>query len=597
MEPFSSELWHDRFCDALVGVRDAVRARNLSLPDQERRALRRIADHPGFAGLGPPIEPLARGKWIAARATAAVHSLAAALPPTAFTAVGLPADKAIVLWDRTLQNGLGPPELTRRSADLFGELRPRSSSTPRTALEMRIRSVMWLPGNHSMKGAASGITQVFHAITTALQIPDGPVLPSLADSSFDYEWTRLFEHRPPEQRQLVTLLCFMAAAPFPLALLSEGWDALPSPLRTVVRDPARLASLVTEVAAHGWFRTDPSAVTCAAEVQERVRSRLRRSAERTACSFVLRFLRAALSPDTHHHESWDGWRLAPPHVEAAAGQAERLDVRLSDAAYLLDRLSVYQRSADHDAPTAAETARHAVAICERTGISDPEAYSVIVGNLALALEQDRRFPEAIAAIEESLEVRARIFGTEDSDYAGTLSIKGYLLERAKRFTEAREAHQEALATMRRIVRRQPGRSTLETLVEVLNDYAACLRRGEPRADASAEALRTAMRLLDEALHLVERGAYGWKQVMVNRAHVLRLEGRLDEAETIFRDLVDYCEATYGDPSYELYVALRELSELLWERDSPDYDAVYLRAHEVDDAIGPDGRLEPDDPMR
>lgn len=597
MEPFSPELWRGRFCEALVEVREAVHARNRSLEDQERRALRTVAGHPGFRGLGPAIEPLARGKWIVARTAAAVHSLAAALPPTARTADGLPAEKAIVLWDRSLQEGLGPAELARRSAGLFEDLRPRSSPDTRNALEMRIRAVMWLPGNRSRKGAAPGITRVYHEITTALQIPDAPDPPSLADPSFDYEWTRLFRHGPPEHRQLVTLLCFMAAAPFPLELLSEGWEALPSPLRTVVRDRARLASLVTDLAAHGWVRVDASAVTCGTGVQERVRSRLRRPAERTACSFVLRFLRVALPHDAHHHDTWDDWRLAPPHVEAVAGHAERLDLRLDDAAYLLDRLSVHQRSADYDAPAAVETARHAVALCERTGLSDPEAYSVVAGNLALALEQDRRYPEAIAAIDESLVARARTVGTEDADYAGTLSIKGNLLERVKRVPEALDAHREALSTMRRVVERRPAGSAAVTLAEVLNDYAACLRGGGNGDGTPPAALRTAMALLDEALELVEPGAHPWKQVMVNRGRVLQLQGRLDAAETIFRELVGHCEAVYGDPSYELSVALRDLAAILWERDSPEYDAVYLRAHEVDDAIGPDGRLAPDDPMR
>jgi hypothetical protein len=60
--------------------------------------------------------------------------------------------------------------------------------------------------------------------------------------------------------------------------------------------------------------------------------------------------------------------------------------------------------------------------------------------------------------------------------------------------------------------------------------------------------------------------------------------RVDEARALFSDLVDYCEEAYGDPSYELYVALRDLSEVLHDLGDPEYDAVYLRAHEVDDAV-------------
>jgi hypothetical protein len=73
-------------------------------------------------------------------------------------------------------------------------------------------------------------------------------------------------------------------------------------------------------------------------------------------------------------------------------------------------------------------------------------------------------------------------------------------------------------------------------------------------------------------------------------------GAIGCAEAIYRDLVGYCEAAYGDSSYELYAALRDLADLLKERGSLDYHAVYLRAHEVDDAVGPDAPSDPDNPM-
>jgi hypothetical protein len=41
---------------------------------------------------------------------------------------------------------------------------------------------------------------------------------------------------------------------------------------------------------------------------------------------------------------------------------------------------------------------------------------------------------------------------------------------------------------------------------------------------------------------------------------------------------------YGNPSLQLFAALADLAEVLQETGSPDYEAVFLRAHEVDDAI-------------
>lgn len=53
---------------------------------------------------------------------------------------------------------------------------------------------------------------------------------------------------------------------------------------------------------------------------------------------------------------------------------------------------------------------------------------------------------------------------------------------------------------------------------------------------------------------------------------------------ILRDLVEFSERAYGDPSLQLFAALANLAEVLGEMGSPDYDAIFLRAHEVDDAL-------------
>jgi hypothetical protein len=71
---------------------------------------------------------------------------------------------------------------------------------------------------------------------------------------------------------------------------------------------------------------------------------------------------------------------------------------------------------------------------------------------------------------------------------------------------------------------------------------------------------------------------------MNRAHGLQKAGRLSEAATALRDLVEYCEQAYGDPSLELFAALADLSDVLEAVGHPDYHEVFQRAHEVDDAL-------------
>ncbi|MFG2129751.1 tetratricopeptide repeat protein [Streptomyces sp. NPDC048751] len=185
-------------------------------------------------------------------------------------------------------------------------------------------------------------------------------------------------------------------------------------------------------------------------------------------------------------------------------------------------------------------------------------------------------------MDRSLRVTEQSLGVQHEEYAGSLNIKGSMLERAKRYAEAGAAHEQALEIIREVFSRRSERSVEGTLVEILNDYAAFLLRKNPHGPA--DALPRAVALLDEANAHLERGEYGWRQVTMNRAHALHQSGRLDEAEGIFRDLVGFCEENHGPESYELSVALRDLADVLEDQGKDEeYEAVLLRAHEVDDA--------------
>lgn len=583
---FSGAVWSERFRGGLLAVRDVVAARGHSPSDEERKALRVVADHRAFDGLGLTGDRLARGKWITQRVVEAVDALRGQLPPTASTAAGNPADKAVLLWAHALSAGLHPDQLARRFPDL---LPGRTEDATRAAPALRVRSVMWLPGNRPLRASEAGIVALYYAVTAALQVL-GDSAPTLAEASFDYEWQRLMRDQPREQRQLVTLLSFLAPEPLSLSMLRDGWEAVPSPLRRTVRHAADLAGLVEHLTERGLVGSDLETVTCSQGTQERVRRRLNDKAQRTAAAFGVRFLRAALPADTHFHGAWATWRPALAHLDAAIGHAERLGVRLEDAAHLLDRLAVYHREAENDADTAITAGEHAIALADRTGRPDLEEYAIYLGNYSMALRQARRLAEAVDVMDRSLEVTRDSLGTEHEEYASSLSIKGNILEAWKRFTDAGEAHHQALMIIRKVIARRPEPGVRQTLVEILNDYAAYLLRDKP--ELPDDAVSQAVALLDEALRNVERGAYGWRQVAMNRAKAMRRLGQLAVAEEAFRDLVAFCEEAYGDPSYELSVALRDHAEVLKELGSPAYDEVYMRAHEVDDEVGPDSPADP-----
>jgi tetratricopeptide (TPR) repeat protein len=596
VEPFSEAAWCQQFRRGLVAVGRVAFARDHTGPEEELKALQRVAEHPAFQGLGPSGDRLTRGKWIALRVVAAVGALQGRLPPTASTAGGEPRDKAVLLWAYALSEGLNPTELAGRFPDLLPARAgngDRSEQALRVAAALRVRGVMWLPGNRPLRASEAGIAAVYRAVTTALQVL-GDEAPTVADVSFDNDWQRLSRDRRRDELQLVTLLAFLAPQPLPLSMVQDGWEALPPPLRRRVRGRDELNALAEQLTQRGLVGSDRETVVCGQSTQERIRRRLNDRAERSAVTFVLRFLRAALPANTHFHEAWTVWRPALAHVEAAVGHSERLGVRLEDAAHLLDRLAVYHREAENDADTAITAGQRAIAVADRAGRPDPEEYAIYLGNYSMALRQARRLAEAVEVMDRSLQVTQDSLGIEHEEYAGSLSIKGNILEAWKRYTEAGEAHRQALTIIRKVMDRRPEQEVQQTLVEILNDYAAYLLRDKP--GLPEDAIGQAVALLDEALTHLAQGGYGWRQVMMNRARALQSMGQLTAAEQTFRDLVAFCEQAYGDPSYELSVALRDLAEVLQELGSPEYEEVYLRAHEVDDRVGPDSSADPDDPM-
>jgi tetratricopeptide (TPR) repeat protein len=592
--PFGRELWDMHVLAGLEAARDVAALRRRasedarnnvigSAADDEEDALRRLADEPAFAEHHPELATkVDEGRWIMTRILQAADALREELPSERRTSEWTTPQKAVLLWTDALALGLRPTELFIQHPGLL----PGRRSTSSDAGAMRVRSAMWLRGNRRADSAAKGIERVYYAVVTALTQPSqGPPAPD--DTTFDYEWTRMAATPSPE-RQLLVLLAHLAPdVPVPFALLRLGWEPLPSPLRGFVRDRAALRAVTAGLTRRGLVGSTDETVTCSAATQQRVRRALTRAEAGSAASITMRFVKAALPPDTHHHESWPLWRRTEPHVRAAVEAARTSGRRLDDAAHMLDRLAVYLRETQR-LGEAITTSEEAVALADARGRPDLVEYGIYLGNLALALRSANRLDNALEVMDQSLEVTARSVGTEHEEYAGSLNIKGNLLGAMKRYGEAMKAHDEALAIIRRVAAARPLPEVIGTLVEILNDAASDLLRQEKEDDS-----RRALALLDDAEAHVERGEYGWTEIRFNRAEALRLLGHREEAKAILRDLVEFSERVYGSPSLQLFAALANLAEVLEETESPDYDAIFLRAHEVDDAL--QDEPDPDDP--
>jgi hypothetical protein len=148
-------------------------------------------------------------------------------------------------------------------------------------------------------------------------------------------------------------------------------------------------------------------------------------------------------------------------------------------------------------------------------------------------------------MDRSLEVTACSVGNEHPEYVGSLNIKGNLLGAMKRYGEVMDAHDDALAIIRRVAAARP-------VPEVIGTWSRSSTTWRPTySGMRGGRSRRALVLLDDADAHVERGECGWTEIRLNRAEALRLLGRLEEAEAILRDLGEFSERVYGNPSLQL----------------------------------------------
>ena len=547
-----------------AGLYAVHHARGSGLGEPTEDSLAAVAAEPAFAGVSVGDDPVERGRFIVDRVVDAVLTLRDATPPTAAGGRAGARQRAVVLWSLYLVDRVPFARLADASEDLFDEpLQARYRDQQVTAL-------MWRGGARPSRSAEPGIAALCAAVEE--RVFAGSVAAEAAATPV-----------PPEQAQVVgqllALLDVQANEPFPLEYVTTGRMCLPSPLRSVAAERGNVLDTVRVARRHGLLTVAGDTVRLLPAGRAAVTTPL------TALTAAL-FWRDALPANTHHYTSWQAWRPALAHVAPVAQRAAAAGGQAAeDAAYLLDRASVYLRQGCNDEEAARTLAEQAVAVSEQAGRPDPVQHGIYLGNLAIALQHLHRYAEAVATMQQALDVKADASGTDDDEYAGSLNIFANILKGWKRYDEAEARHAEALATMRRVARRDGMDVAAPTLRDTLNDYAADLLHRP--ATAGPQARQRAVRaeeLLREALAITPPGTYGFEPMMLNLAVARRRQADLAGAAQILREQVAHCESRVGDPSMALFGVLAELAEVLDELGDPEAAAVLERAHDVDDAL-------------
>jgi tetratricopeptide (TPR) repeat protein len=560
---------------------DPDRARELMA--LERKLLRQIATHPALEGLGIKAPDQDRGKWIVERVSAVGERLILDAE-IARSSGGLVApDIATYLWGLALRDGQDLDGLcaTARDEHLFSPREVGGEGGP-TWIRSRVRGAMWRRSNYPLKKAQPGIERVFFDVLSSLQ-STSDLQRWMQRVTFDYEWRRLEGF--VAERQLIIILSFFAADhPVPLGLLEKAWEALPTVLRGKVHEDDDLEGLVQSLGSRELVVAGDRTVAIPTGVQRHVLEKQDSKEIERSTFQATRILKAGLPWYTHHHTAWSLWRPSIPHVEAATQRSIRSRIGTRNAAHLLDRASVFFLEAENDALRASQYSARAISVAEEDGCPDVDEYAIYLINHAKALFELQQVNKALSYMDRSLEVTKATVGEASEAFAGSLNIKGNMLKRMKRYVEAGEIFELSLSTIRKVLLTDPTPEAKSTLIEILIDYAG----GLLETPSYPERTNRALELLHEADLMLDEGDYGWRQVQLNLSAALKQSGDLETAAGNLRHLACYSETAYGSWSYELYATLAALAEVLGELGHPEYDEVYLRAHQIDDRLGPYG---------
>lgn len=581
---FSPPDWWPEMRDAMSLISAAIWASGRAGEESaaiERRLLRQVGNHPTFNKLAIKAAPLERGKWIAGRVSAASARLVTDFVADGVRADREPGDKATYLWGLALSAGLTVDELCSPGAEIFSPRNP-AAHFGRDAIKSRIRGAMWLSGNHPLQSAKPGIDLVRSVVISSLQGRSAQEQ-WMQSATFDYEWQRL--ERFPAERQLLTIVAFFAALqPVPFDLLDNAWEALPTKLRREVREHGSVGGVATSLDTRELVAVKGQALIISERTRNQVLEKLDPKAKERGTFEALRILKAGLPADTHHHTTWSAWRTSMPHVDTATERSAKNGVGHEYAAHLLDRASVFLRQGNGEATRASQYAARAVSLAEEHGRPDAAQFAIYLSNHAMALSHLHKYDLAISQMDRSLDVTKATVGAVTEEFAGSLNVKANMLKHAGETRKAEEAHALSLETIRSVLGVNPTEEAQGTLVEILNDYAADLLQASP----SPVRANLAMELLKEADVMLTKGDYGWSQIQLNLADALRQTGDLQGASVTLRKLERYTETAYGPVTLERFAALHALAEVLKELDDPQYDEVYLLAHEIDDQLGPYG---------
>jgi serine/threonine protein kinase/Tfp pilus assembly protein PilF len=189
------------------------------------------------------------------------------------------------------------------------------------------------------------------------------------------------------------------------------------------------------------------------------------------------------------------------------------------------------------------------------GKEHPEV-ATSLANLAVALMDQDRLPEAEARASEALAMRRKLLGNEHQAVADSLNSLGLILWNRGKLTEAEALHRQALAMRRKLLGQEH-----PDVAQSLNNLGILMASQGRFVEAITmhrDALAMRRKLLDTddpdiTASLISLSSALWNQ------------GNLAEAETLQREAIASQRKLLGEEHRELALSLNNLATILWNQ--------------------------------
>ncbi len=437
-------------------------------------------------------------------------------------------------------------------------------------------------------------------------------------------WKRSFDaiaEASPASIALLRLSAFFAPDAIPYELILEGTSELGEPLAPALASPAggdyALNKILTPLARHSLVRRDPEARTYS--VHRLVQAVL--LDELTAATRKDLAERAVKALDrTFPHVEYATWPRCERLVPHALAAIEREDLRIEEAAWLLNHAafylslraqypiaeSSYQKSATILGGLFGEVSLQSAKIyrnlaelyarsgqlkkCEEKhkqalkiriyelGYSHVDTSQSLNG-LANLYTRQKRYEEAEALYQRALEIRESELGRDDLLVAATLNVLAQLYDRKKQCDKAEPLYKRALE-----IRNKKLPATHPDVAASLNNLGR-LCRAQGKYKEAEKLLKRALRIRKEVFGLKNRDTAASYN---NWAALYHDQRRYWRAEPLYRKSLALREEVLGPDHPEVARTLENLGNLLSQTNRiEEAKALYQRARAIrSKGVGP-----------